>query len=283
MVDVFVVSAFSKDNAGGNKAGLVFDRPDLTSAQKMAIAKELGYAETAFITKSELADFRLEYFTPTEEVPLCGHATSATFAFMNLTNKLSKSDYTIETKSGILAMRVDHDGMVFMEQNVPTYSNTLTTESFNECLDLDSVNSQLPIQIVSTGLRDILLPIKSRSALQELEPDFRVMTELSKEQNVIGVHAFSLEESESKITAICRNFAPLYDIDEEAATGTSNCALACYLFKYVEKKSQYIFEQGYNLNSPSRIVVNLTTHDDVIDAVFVGGYGYLVETKSLSV
>lgn len=283
MVDVYVVSAFSKDNVGGNKAGLVFDRPDLTSAQKMAIARELGYAETAFITKSELADFGLEYFTPTEEVPLCGHATIATFAFMNLTNKLSKSEYTIETKSGVLSMRVDQDGMVFMEQNIPTYSNTLAADSFNECLDIDSINSKLPIQIVSTGLRDILLPVSSSKALQELKPDFEVMSALSKEQNVVGVHAFSLEQSESEITAICRNFAPLYDIDEESATGTSNCALACYLFKYVEKKSTYIFEQGYNLNSPSRIVVNLTTHDDVIDAVFVGGYGYLVETKSLSV
>ncbi|ADG39632.1 MULTISPECIES: PhzF family phenazine biosynthesis protein [Leuconostoc] len=283
MVDVYVVSAFSKDNAGGNKAGLVFDRPDLTSAQKMAIAKELGYAETAFITESKLADFRLEYFTPTEEVPLCGHATIATFAFLNLTNKLSKSDYTIETKSGILSMKVDTDGMVFMEQKVPTYSNTLTSDLFNACLDTNAIDSKLPIQIVSTGLRDILLPVSSRKALQELKPDFKVMAALSKEQNVVGVHAFSLEESESGITAICRNFAPLYDIDEESATGTSNCALACYLFKYVAKKSQYIFEQGYNLNSPSKIVVNLTTHDGIIDGVFVGGYGYLVENKSVSV
>ncbi len=75
MVEVYVATAFSKDSSGGNKAGIVFGRPDLISVQKMAIAKELGYAETAFITKSSLADFRLEYFTPTEEVPLCGHAT----------------------------------------------------------------------------------------------------------------------------------------------------------------------------------------------------------------
>ncbi|KRL00871.1 PhzF family phenazine biosynthesis protein [Liquorilactobacillus capillatus] len=283
MVDVYVVSAFSKNNTGGNKAGLVFDRPDLTSVQKMAIAKELGYAETAFITESKLADFRLEYFTPTEEVPLCGHATIATFTFLNLTNKLSKSDYTIETKSGILSMKVGTDGMVFMEQNVPTYSNILTSDSFNACLDTNSIDSKIPIQIISTGLRDILLPVRSSKALQKLKPNFKAMAALSKEQNVVGVHAFSLEESESKITAICRNFAPLYDIDEESATGTSNCALACYLFKYVEKKSQYTFEQGYNLNSPSRIVVNLTTHDNVIDGVFVGGYGYLVENKSVSV
>jgi len=283
MVDVYVASAFSKDNVGGNKAGLVFDRPDLSSVQKMAIAKKLGYAETAFITSSSVADFCLEYFTPTEEVPLCGHATIGTFAILNLLNKLSKNNYTIETKSGVLSIKVDSDGMVFMEQNTPTFFNELSLDLFNDCLDVNSINDKLPIQIVSTGLRDIMVPIKSTKYLQQLDPNFNVMTELSKEQNVIGVHAFALEEGEGNLTAICRNFAPLYDIDEESATGTSNCALACYLFKYVEKKSQYIFEQGYNLNSPSRIVVNLKTHDDMIDAVFVGGYGYLVEKKSLSV
>lgn len=283
MVEVYVASAFSKDNAGGNKAGIVFDRPDLSAIQKMAIAKELGYAETAFVTESSIADFRIEYFTPAEEVPLCGHATIGTFAVLNLLQKLSKSKYTIETKSGVLAITVDADGMVFMEQKIPTFFNRLSTNVFDDCLDSSAIDDKLPIQIVSTGLRDIMLPIKSTEKLQQLNPDFDVMTKLSKEQNVIGVHAFTLEKHEEDVTAICRNFAPLYDIDEESATGTSNCALACYLFKYVERKSQYIFEQGYNLNNPSRIVVNLKTHDDIIDATFVGGYGYLAEKRSLSI
>ncbi|KRL05825.1 PhzF family phenazine biosynthesis protein [Liquorilactobacillus oeni] len=283
MVEIYVASAFSKDNAGGNKAGLVFNRPDLNSIQKMEIAKQLGYAETAFITKSSIADFRLEYFTPTEEVPLCGHATIGTFTTLKLLKQLSKSEYMIETKSGVLSIKIKSDGMVFMEQNTPTFFNELALESFNKCLDVDSIDDKLPIQIVSTGLRDILLPIKSTKDLRQLDPNFKVMTELSKNQNVIGVHAFALEKEKNSVIAICRNFAPLYDINEESATGTSNCALACYLFKYVEKKSQYIFEQGYNLNNLSRIVVNLTIHDDIIDSVFVGGYGYLVEKKSISV
>lgn len=283
MVKVHVVSAFSKDNNGGNKAGLVFNRPDLSPIQKMAVAKELGYAETAFVTKSSMADFRLEYFTPTEEVPLCGHATIGTFAFLSLMNKLSKNEYTIETKSGILFIRITSDGMIYMEQNLPTYSDVLSVNLFSDCLDTNSIDSKLPIQIVSTGLRDILLPIKSSEELKKLKPNFSVMTELSKKQNVIGVHAFALENKENNVTAICRNFAPLYDIDEESATGTSNCGLACYLFKYIEKKSKYIFEQGYNLNSPSRIMVNLRTHNDIIDAVFVGGFGIYIETKAVLV
>lgn len=283
MVNVYVVSAFSKDETGGNRAGLVFDRPDLTSVQKMKIASDLGYAETAFITGSSIADYHLEYFTPTEEVPLCGHATIATFAFLNMTNKLTKGEYKIETKSGILSIKVNKNGLVFMQQNTPTFFNKLSVNSLLNCVPPTYIDDRLPIQIVSTGLRDIMLPVKSSMDLQRLNPDFDVMTEVSKEQNVIGVHAFALVEKEHGITAICRNFAPLYDIDEESATGTSNCALASYLFKYVRKQSQYVFEQGYNLNSPSRIVVNLSTHDDVIEDVFVGGYGYLVETRKVAV
>lgn len=70
MIDIYVTSAFCKDNQGGNKAGVVFDHPELTIAQKMAISSELGYSETAFVTDSDCADYKLEYFTPTEEVPL---------------------------------------------------------------------------------------------------------------------------------------------------------------------------------------------------------------------
>ena len=70
MIEIYVASAFSKDNQGGNKAGVVFERPDLSVKQKMAIASYLGYSETAFVTESKAADFEIQYFTPTEEVPL---------------------------------------------------------------------------------------------------------------------------------------------------------------------------------------------------------------------
>ncbi|EAC8892172.1 PhzF family phenazine biosynthesis protein, partial [Listeria monocytogenes] len=81
-LSVYVASAFSKNNKGGNKAGVVLNEPTLATAQKMAIAKQLGYAETAFLTESNCADYKLEYFTPKEEVDLCGHATIGTFAIL---------------------------------------------------------------------------------------------------------------------------------------------------------------------------------------------------------
>lgn len=282
MVDVYVAVAFSKDAKGGNKAGVVLGRSELTSVQKAAIAKEMGYSETAFVLDSDKADFKLQYFTPTEEVPLCGHATIAAFSTLKLLNMLDKPDCTIETEDGILNIHIKDDGLILMEQNRPAYLEVLDSDIFTGCIERNFIDHRFPIQIVSTGLNDVMLPVDSVEHLEQLSPDFEMIANMSKEKEVVGVHAFTIIK-ESDVTAICRNFAPLYGIDEESATGTANCALACYLFKYYKQQSQYVFEQGHNMGDISRIVVNLSYHENVIDSVFVGGYGYLLGKRSLPV
>ena len=282
MVDVYVAVAFSKDAKGGNKAGVVLGRSELTSVQKAAIAKEMGYSETAFVLDSDKADFKLQYFTPTEEVPLCGHATIAAFSTLKLLNMLDKPDCTIETEAGILNIHIKDDGLILMEQNRPAYLEVLDSDIFTGCIERNFIDHRFPIQIVSTGLNDVMLPVDSVEHLEQLSPDFEMIANMSKEKEVVGVHAFTIIK-ESDVTAICRNFAPLYGIDEESATGTANCALACYLFKYYKQQSQYVFEQGHNMGDISRIVVNLSYHENVIDSVFVGGYGYLLGKRSLRV
>lgn len=282
MVDVYVAAAFSKDDKGGNKAGVVLGRSELASIQKAAIAKEMGYSETAFVLDSDKADFKLQYFTPTEEIPLCGHATIAAFSTLKLLNMLDKTDCTIETETGILNIHIKDDGLILMEQNCPAYLEVLDSDIFTGCIEKGFIDHRFPIQIVSTGLNDIMLPVDSAEHLEQLSPDFEMIANMSKEKEVVGVHAFTMMK-ESDVTAICRNFAPLYGIDEESATGTASCALACYLFKYYKHQPQYIFEQGHNMGEISRIVVNLSYHENVIDSVFVGGYGYLLGKKSLQV
>lgn len=280
MVEVYVISAFSKDGRGGNKAGVVLDSRDLMPAKMMATAKDLGYSETAFLMESNTADFKIRYFTPTEEVPLCGHATIATFSILNSLGRLSKDAYTIETKAGSLNIRIEKDGMIFMEQNRPTYFETLKPDFFDGCLEAGFIDTALPIQIVSTGLKDIMLPVDTKEHLERLNPNFKNMVNLCCDQDVVGIHAFALTGG-TETTAICRNFAPRYGINEESATGTSSCALACYLFQHYKRQSQYVFEQGFNLGSASRLVVNITHQGGSIDAVHVGGYGHLVCKKML--
>ena len=280
MVEVYAISAFSKDSTGGNRAGVVLDSHDLIPAKMMAIAKDLGYSETAFLMESDVADFKVRYFTPTEEVPLCGHATIAAFSILNSLGKLGKDAYTIETKAGMLNVQIEKDGMIFMEQNRPTYFETLTPDIFVGCLEAGFIDTALPIQIVSTGLKDIMLPVDTEEHLKKLNPNFTSMVSLCCDQDVVGIHAFALTDG-AETTAICRNFAPRYGINEESATGTSSCALACYLFQHYRQQSQYVFEQGLNLGSVSRLIVNITHQGGSIDAVHVGGYGHLVCKKTL--
>ena len=195
---------------------------------------------------------------------------------------LDKPDCTIETEAGILNIHIKDDGLILMEQNRPAYLEVLDSDIFTGCIERNFIDHRFPIQIVSTGLNDVMLPVDSVEHLEQLSPDFEMIANLSREKNVVGVHAFTLT-TESNVTAICRNFAPLYGIDEESATGTASCALACYLFKYHKQQPQYIFEQGHNMGTISQIVVNLSYYGDVIDSVFVGGYGYLLGKKSLPV
>lgn len=279
ILDVYTVSAFSKDGTGGNKAGVALLSSQMSENKKTQIACQLGYSETAFVSQSERADFKLEYFTPMGEVALCGHATIGTFILLLRLKMLIKSAYTIETKSGILNIKIEQENLIYMEQNTPKFYEILNKFDMKDCFQSAAIGD-LPIQIVSTGLKDILLPIKNTWALENMAPVFSEISKISKEKDCVGIHAFSLIK-DTELTAICRNFAPLYGIDEEAATGTSNGALACYLFKYGLKQSQYIFEQGYNLRNISKIYVKIEHNHDSITRVYVGGDGYLIGKESI--
>lgn len=278
---IFVASAFSKDNMGGNKAGVCLLGEGLINEQKMKISRELGYSETVFISTSfkKGATFKLEYFTPSDEVALCGHATIGAFAVMREKLDLDKNSYIIETKEVNLEVKFE-DKKIFMEQNKPSFDKILNAEDLKKCFDIDVANTNLPIQRVSTGLWDIMLPVKDLEILNKMKPNFEEIINVSRKFETVGIHGFAIEDKR----IICRNFAPLYEVPEESATGTSNCALASYLYHHnIIKSDEYKFEQGYSLNSPSEIIVKLETKNNEIQKVIVGGTGYIVEELDIEV
>ena len=116
-------------------------------------------------------------------------------------------------------------------------------------------------QKVSTGLTDIMMPVADEAELEKIAPDFPALTEHSRRYNVVGVHAFTVNTADGMIHA--RNFAPLYDIDEEAATGTSNGALVYYLYRHglVELDKVYTVVQGEKMGRPSMISAQVILKD----------------------
>jgi PhzF family phenazine biosynthesis protein len=273
---VATLDAFARTPGGGNPAGVVLDADGLDETAMQMIAARVGLSETAFVRKSAAADFKIRFFTPAAEVDLCGHATIAAFSLLFGLRRVPAGRYSQETKAGILGVEVRTDGTVFMDQALPVFGDAIDPGEIAASLGigLDSMAPDLPVQIASTGLPDIMVPIVSLRELTSLDPDFAKITHISKKQASVGYHTFSLETKYGS-TAHCRNFAPLYGIPEEAATGTSSGALACYLFKQgkitEEQARTLVFEQGYGMGRPSEILVRLDISDNGITGVHVGG------------
>ncbi|MDK2964936.1 PhzF family phenazine biosynthesis protein [Lacrimispora sp.] len=275
-VKVYKLNSFAKTKEGGNAAGVVINANSLSEKDMIKIAAILGFSETAFILPSEAADFRVRFFTPKEEVDLCGHATIAAFHTMAHLGLLKPGKYKQETKAGILGIEIKEDHSVMMNQTVPVYSVIIEKEELADSLNIDSSQmlEDLPAQIVSTGLRDIMIPVKSIEILNVMKPDMEKIKMISQKYNAVGYHVFTLQ-SLYGANASCRNFAPLYEIPEESATGTSNGALGCYLYHYGKinsgQESNIVFEQGYSMKKPSEILVSLSVNENEIQEVRVGG------------
>jgi PhzF family phenazine biosynthesis protein len=274
-IDVQLLKSFGVTNEGGNPAGAVLNAAGLTDEQKKAISKEVGYSETAFVEKSDKADFKVTFFTPTDEVDLCGHATIATYALLFQKGLVKSGRYTQELKAGVLGIEINNTGLVVMDQSLPIFSDVINDNDIRDIFkNYEGINN-LDAEIVSTGLRDIMLPVKNRKELFALSPDFNSISALNRRTNSIGVHAFTLDTIDPDAIAHCRNFAPLYGIPEESATGSSNGALACYLFKHGKLEGKSLtnmkFEQGYSMNKPSEIFVTLQINNNQIRKVQVGG------------
>ena len=257
---VWIINSFVYEGQGGNPAGVVLDLDHaLSDSEMQAVAKEVGLSETAFIsTGTDGADFNLRFFTPTDEVPLCGHATIASFWHLTKLGLLTSDTCMQNTKAGLLSISISKneadDITVTMAQTTPIIVKQRLTfdEAFMASFPNAIVDSMLPIDIWSTGLEDVFLPIASRSALNQLNFNSENLTVLSRDLQVVGVHAFTYENGQ----VYARNFAPLYGIDEESATGTSNGALTAYLHHYLhpdEPKLELRILQGESMGETSAI------------------------------
>ena len=282
MKQFYIADAFTTQAFGGNPAGVVILKegeafPADETMRK--IAAELRYSETAFIRpmsaeemEAALADttrlgvrpedmdggFTIRYFTPESEVDLCGHATVASFhCLMDAGFCENGGTYFNRTLSGDLTVDIISD-QVLMDMAEPRRIAEIRDrdelEELYGVMGIPYEETGLTPQIVSTGLADIMLPVPSRERLQEIDPDFLALSELSRRYEVTGVHAFAMGEEGGKETAFCRNFAPLYGINEEAATGTSNGALTYYLIRSGRAKGEnFLFLQGEAMGRPSKI------------------------------
>ncbi len=269
----FVVDAFAQEPFGGNPAGVVLlgeNVPFPADVLMVKIAAELRYSETAFVQQNGPAEFTVRYFTPAAEVDLCGHATIATFSVLRDEGIVPAGTVCCNhTLAGDLEVIVGEQ--IMMQMAPPVVLGTVEDMSRLHKI-MGGSSTTLPAQIVSTGLPDIIYPVGSIQDLNALVPDMNALTDLSRELDVVGVHAFAL--SDDGYTAHVRNFAPLYDIPEESATGTANAALTYYLYHngIILQGSKCTFMQGEAMGRPSVVSTELRSNGNV----YVGGNSYIL-------
>ena len=270
----YVMDAFSAQIFGGNQAGVALPETPLSDALMQQIAAEFKHSETAFVQKEADGTVTLRYFTPAGEVELCGHATIASFALLRSLDLLQDGLHTAHTKAGDLTIDVSGD-TVWMDMAPPVLLRELPEAEWPALYEAygltvaDRPEGFVP-KIVSTGLADIMMPVRDHETLMRAVQNAPVVTELSKHYDVTGVHMFCLGGEDC--TAYCSNYAPLYDIPEECATGTSNGALTYYLYLQglVKAGEENVFVQGEHMNRPSEIRSRLKVEGDAV-TVQVGG------------
>lgn len=280
-----IVDAFTDTLFGGNPAGVVIlpEGADFPSDELcVKTAAELRYSETAFIKQLGPNEFNIRYFTPAAEVDLCGHATIGSFCALIHAGIVDKNCTCLNhTLAGDLNI-VIKDGFIMMDMATPVEIATIEEpEKIKELYDImgatyDPEKITLLPKLISTGLPDIMMPVASQADLNAMEPDMKALSDLSARYEVVGVHAFTLD-AEDDVTAHTRNFAPLYDIDEEAATGTSNGALTYYFYlnNIIDAKANCKIIQGEKMDRPSVILTDIQAEDDKC-LIKVGGSGVIL-------
>jgi PhzF family phenazine biosynthesis protein len=214
---IFTVDAFTDKPFTGNPAGVCILDEIINDALMLKIASEINYSETAFVIANKFNErFSLRWFTPTEEVDLCGHATLATAKILyniGLVDKNQKIEF--ETRSGILTSKLIGDKI---ELDFP--SKRITPSSSDEIIEL-FVNAKPKF----VGKESIwcLIEVEDENAVWSIKPNFELLK--THEQKVFIVTAKS---SDSEYDFVSRCFGPAVGINEDPVTGSAHCYLATY-------------------------------------------------------
>lgn len=259
-MNVLRLAAFSKNGQGGNPAGVAFYDSMPSPEEMMAIAKEVGYSETAFLVKQE-DGWRVRYFAPELEVPFCGHATIALGAalgerFGEGTYKLILNDSTITVR----ASKTDF-GMAATLQSPETWSKEAPTDFVDQVLagfhiDRAQLDPNFPICIAGAGAKHLILFVKDRATLANMKYNFDIVRALMMDEGLITI-SLLWQESDSVIHS--RNPFAAGGVYEDPATGAAAAALAGYLRDIGWKGSKtFTILQGEDMGVPSRLTVSFT-------------------------
>lgn len=262
-------SSFTHDPAGGNPAGVVLDAAALDDAAMLAIAAEVGYSETAFVTAADESArrFRVRYFSPLAEVAFCGHATVA--LAVALAERLGPGGLLLDTPAGEIPVATTVDATDGTARatltSVPTHSRPATAEELDSALKAlrwsrDDLDPALPPHVAFGGNDHLVLPAVSRARLADLDYDFDALTEVMHRHGWTTVHLF---RRESPTLFHARDPFPVGGVVEDPATGAAAAAFGGYLrtLGLITAPTSITIRQGEDMGRPSVLRIDVSPED----------------------
>ncbi len=254
------IAAFSLNNAGGNPAGVVISDSMPTGPHMQAIAKDIGYSETAFLEPCG-DEWRIRYFAPEQEVPFCGHATIASAA--ELGRQYGAGHYTLILNNAKITVEAIDQGKsrwAGVLTSPPTRSGPAQKELLSSCLktfnfDSIDIDPRFPPAIGSAGASHLLLGLKDRQTLSAMQYDYNTLRDIMLEHGLTTVNLFHCQDEK---VIYSRNPFAAGGVYEDPATGAAAAALSGYLrdIGWIPAGRISIF-QGQEMGRPSRITADI--------------------------
>lgn len=291
------LSVFTSSPYCGNPAWVVLGAESLNDEQMRRLANDLNpLSDTAFVLPESTseADIALRFFTGSGEVNFSGHAAVGTYFALSgeklVTLKEPKTTIRQRTKAGVQQVELRIKGDRITRTTVlltkPNYLepdlNPLAVAKFLGLTGEDISATGLPLDIISVGFFDLIVPLKSLDVLRRIAPNYSLMDNCCTRHGIQGVIVFCQETFEKGDTAFMRHFAPSLGVNEDPISGASAGSLGCYLIrrKLIEPNvfSRIMIEQGYMLERQGRVYVHVECTRDQILRVKVGGNAVLTFT-----
>jgi PhzF family phenazine biosynthesis protein len=266
--EVLRYAAFTDAGVGGNPAGVVLDAATLTDADMLAIARDVGYSETAFVLPDESGATRLRYFSPLAEVAFCGHATVATA--VALAERDGPGELHLTTLAGPIRVTTIADGseLVATLTSPATRTRPVSEAALSEALAAigwksDDLDPAYPPHVAFAGNDHLVLGVTSLATLAGLDYDFDRLGTLMQQEQWTTVHLFF---AEGDGVFHVRNAFPPGGVVEDPATGASAAAFGGYLrtLGLVSAPTRLTLLQGRDMGRPSRLLVDLDLDSDTV-------------------
>ncbi|KAB1187008.1 MULTISPECIES: PhzF family phenazine biosynthesis protein [Haloferax] len=273
IVDVFATATYA-----GNQLAVFEDADTLTDEQMAALAQEMNYSETTFIEGGNPDDgFDVRIFTPGGEIPFAGHPTLGTAAVLRehfdagdeVTLNLGVGPIPVEVRTG------NGNEEYWMTQNAPEFGDELDHETLADVLSLDvsDLDTDWPVQVVSTGLPAVMIPLLDRDALGRCTVDPAAYQAFVSDVGVENLFPFCPDPRDEANDIAARMFAPGHGVPEDPATGSANGNFAGYLARhryFGDSEVEATVEQGYEMGRPSHLFLEASDDGDEV-SVRVGG------------